>query len=73
MSKFQSFKNGLLKENPVFSLFLGICSTLAITTTVDNAIGMGIAVIVVLIMSNVIISLLRNIIPGIYRYYCDIG
>ena len=33
MSKFQSFKNGLLKENPVFSLFLGICSTLAITTT----------------------------------------
>ena len=63
MSKFQSFKNGLLKENPVFSLFLGICSTLAITTTVDNAIGMGIAVIVVLIMSNVIISLLRNIIP----------
>lgn len=63
MSKFASFKNGLLKENPVFSLFLGICSALAITTTVDNAIGMGIAVIFVLIMSNVIISLLRNIIP----------
>lgn len=63
MSKFQSFKNGLIKENPVFSLFLGICSTLAITTSVDNAIGMGVAVIFVLIMSNVIISLLRNIIP----------
>ena len=63
MSKFQSFKNGLLRENPVFSLFLGICSTLAITTSVDNAIGMGIAVIFVLIMSNVIISILRNIIP----------
>lgn len=63
MSKFENFKNGLLKENPVFSLFLGICSTLAITSTVDNAIGMGIAVIFVLIMSNVIISLLRNIIP----------
>lgn len=63
MSKFQSFKNGLLRENPVFSLFLGICSTLAITTSVDNAIGMGTAVIFVLIMSNVIISLLRNIIP----------
>ncbi len=63
MSKLENFKNGLLKENPVFSLFLGICSTLAITSTVDNAIGMGIAVIFVLIMSNVIISLLRNIIP----------
>ncbi len=63
MSKFESFKNGLLKENPVFSLFLGLCSALAITTTLNNAIGMGIAVIVVLILSNVIISLLRNIIP----------
>ena len=52
MSKFQSFKNGLLRENPVFSLFLGICSTLAITTSVDNAIGMGIAVIFVLIIRS---------------------
>ncbi len=63
MSKFESFKNGLLKENPVFSLFLGLCSTLAITTTLNNAIGMSIAVIIVLVMSNVIISLLRNVIP----------
>ena len=63
MGRFESFKNGLFKENPVFSLFLGICSALAITTSIDNAIGMGLAVICVLTMSNVIISLLRNIIP----------
>lgn len=63
MGRFESFKNGLLKENPVFSLFLGICSALAITTSIDNAIGMGMAVIMVLTMSNVIISILRNVIP----------
>ena len=63
MNRFQSFKNGLLKDNPVFSLYLGICSTLAITTSVNNGLGMGVAVICVLIMSNVIISLVRNITP----------
>ena len=39
MNRFENFKAGLIKDNPVFSLFLGICSTLAITTTVNNAIG----------------------------------
>jgi electron transport complex protein RnfE len=63
MNRFENFKNGLIKENPVFSLFLGICSTLAITTSVDNAIGMGLAVICVLVLSNCIISLIRNITP----------
>lgn len=63
MNRFQNFKNGLLKDNPVFSLYLGICSTLAITTSVNNGLGMGVAVICVLIMSNVIISLVRNIAP----------
>ena len=63
MNRFQNFKNGLLKDNPVFSLYLGICSTLAITTSVNNGLGMGVAVICVLIMSNVIISLVRNITP----------
>ena len=61
MNRFQNFKNGLLKDNPVFSLYLGICSTLAITTSVNNGLGMGVAVICVLIMSNVIISLVRKI------------
>ena len=63
MNRFQNFKNGLLKDNTVFSLYLGICSTLAITTSVNNGLGMGVAVICVLIMSNVIISLVRNITP----------
>ena len=63
MNRFQNFKNGLLKDNPVFSLYLGICSTLAITTSVNNGLGMGVAVICVLIMSIVIISLVRNITP----------
>ena len=61
MNRKENFTAGFIRENPVFSLYLGLCSTLAITTTLNNAIGMGVAVIVVLIMSNVIISLIRNI------------
>ena len=67
MNRFENFKAGLIKYNPVFSLFLGICSTLAITTTVNNAIGMGVSVIIVLIMSNVIISCVRKITPDEIR------
>lgn len=63
----KNFKNGLIKENPVFGLYLGLCSTLAITTTVNNAIGMGVAVICVLVLSNVIISALRKIVPDDIR------
>ena len=63
----KTLKAGLIKDNPVFSLFLGICSTLAITTTVNNAIGMGVSVIIVLIMSNVIISCVRKITPDEIR------
>ena len=67
MNRFENFKAGLIKDNPVFSLFLGICSTLAITTTVNNVIGMGVSVIIVLIMSNVIISCVRKITPDEIR------
>ena len=67
MKKFDIFKKGLFIENPIFVLLLGLCSALAITTTLTNAIGMGMAVICVLIMSNVIISLLRKIIPNEIR------
>lgn len=67
MNRFENFKAGLIKDNPVFSLFLGICLTLAITTTVNNAIGMGVSVIIVLIMSNVIISCVRKITPDEIR------
>lgn len=67
MNRIQNFKNGLFKDNPVFSLFLGICSTLAITTSINNAIGMGVSVIIVLTMSNVIISMIRKITPDEIR------
>lgn len=67
MNRMQNFKNGLIKENPVFGLYLGLCSTLAITTTINNALGMGVAVIAVLILSNMIISAIRKIVPDDIR------
>jgi len=57
------FKEGIFAKNPIFVLMLGLCSALAITTSIDNAIGMGIAVTLVLVFSNLIVSLLRKIIP----------
>ena len=61
------FKEGILTKNPIFILMLGLCSALAITTSIDNAIGMGIAVTLVLICSNVIVSLIRKVIPSEIR------
>lgn len=55
--------NGIIKENPTFVLMLGMCPTLAVTTSALNGLGMGVATMAVLIMSNMIISLLRKIIP----------
>ena len=66
------FANGILKENPVFVLTLGICPTLATTTNVFSAFGMGIATLMVLICSNILISLLRKIIPDNVRIPCYI-
>ena len=63
---------GIFKENPVFILILGTCPTLATTTNVVGAFGMGIAALVVLLCSNVLISLLRNIIPLAVRIPCYI-
>lgn len=57
------FTNGLLRENPTLRLVLGTCPTLAVTTAAKNGIGMGIAATVVLVCSNAVISLLRNVIP----------
>ena len=71
-SNFSTLVNGIIKENPVLVLILGTCPTLATTTTVDGAIGMGIAALVVLLCSNVFISLLRNIIPETMRIPCYI-
>lgn len=56
--------NGIIKENPTFVLMLGMCPTLAVTTSALNGLGMGVATMAVLIMSNLIISLLRKVIPN---------
>lgn len=56
--------NGLIKENPTFVLMLGMCPTLAVTTNAKNGLGMGLATTAVLIMSNLLISLLRKVIPN---------
>ena len=63
---------GLLKENPVFVLFLGTCPTLAMTNSVTSAVGMGLAAMAVLICSNAVISLLRKFIPDTVRIPCYI-
>ena len=63
----QEFTKGLIKENPVLRLVLGTCPTLAVTTAAINGIGMGVAATFVLLGSNIVISLLRNIIPDKVR------
>jgi len=67
MKQLINFGLNLLKENPVFGLYLGICSTLAITTNLNNAMGMGVSVIIILTLSNIFISLIRNITPDEIR------
>ena len=71
-SKLSILTNGIIKENPVLVLVLGTCPTLATTTSVSTAIGMGIAAAIVLICSNILISLLRKIIPDSVRIPCYI-
>lgn len=66
------FVNGVLNENPIFRLALGLCPTIAVTTSLINAVGMGAAATFVLICSNVLISLLRNFIPDKVRIPCFI-
>lgn len=63
----EPFINGIVKENPTFVLMLGMCPTLAVTTSASNALGMGLSSTAVLVMSNMLISLLRNIIPDKVR------
>lgn len=71
-SNWRVLTNGILKENPTLVLILGTCPTLAVTTMAVNGIGMGIAATVVLICSNIVISLLKNIIPDKVRIPCYI-
>ena len=63
----KTFLNGLLFENPTFVLFLGMCPTLAVTTSAVNGLGMGVSTMLVLIFSNIFISLLRKFIPDKVR------
>lgn len=73
MSSFiKAFSNGLVRENPVFRLVLGLCPTLAVTTAAENGFWMGLAVIFVLTCSNVIIAAIRNVIPSKIRIPCFI-
>jgi Na+-translocating ferredoxin:NAD+ oxidoreductase subunit E len=71
-SKLSILTAGIIKENPVLVLILGTCPTLAVTTSAINGAGMGLAAAIVLIGSNVVISLLRNVIPDKVRIPCYI-
>ena len=72
MTKKDIFTRGIIKENPVLILVLGLCPALAVSTQAENAIGMGIATTFVLLGSNIVISLLRKIIPDRVRIPCYI-
>ncbi len=68
----KQFRDGLIGNNPVLVQLLGMCSTMAITTTLFNGIGMGISVLIILTCSNIVIALLRKIIPNKIRIACYI-
>ena len=72
MNTLKNFSKGLIKENPVLVLVLGTCPTLATSTSVSSALGMGAAATVVLLCSNIVISALRKIIPDKVRIPCYI-
>jgi len=67
MSQLKNFTKGLLKENPVFVLLLGMCPTLGVTTTAVNGMGMGLATTFVLVMANIVVSMVKNGIPDKVR------
>ena len=67
MGKLQLITRGILKENPTFVLILGMCPTLGVTSTAINGMGMGVATMAVLILSNMAISLIKNLIPSKVR------
>jgi electron transport complex protein RnfE len=67
MGLWNELTRGIVKENPTFRLVLGMCPTLAVTTSLENALGMGVAATFVLLCSNSVISALRNVIPATVR------
>lgn len=72
MNKLQNFSKGIISENPVLVLVLGTCPTLAVSTNVSSALGMGAAATIVLLCSNIVISALRKVIPDKVRIPCFI-
>ncbi len=67
MNQVKNFTKGFIKENPVFVLLLGMCPTLGVTTSAINGLGMGLATTFVLVMSNLVVSLVKNFIPDKVR------
>ena len=72
MKYLKEFTKGIFVENPIFIIMLGFCPFLAVSTRAINAIGMGAAILFVLLFSNILISLVRNFIPGSIRIACYI-
>ncbi len=72
MNAKKQLMDGLINQNPVLVQLLGMCSTMAITTSIMNGLGMGVSVMIILTLSNIFISLLRKIIPGEVRIACYI-
>jgi Na+-translocating ferredoxin:NAD+ oxidoreductase subunit E len=72
MKFIDTLTRGIIKENPIFRLVLGMCPTLAVTTSLENSLGMGVAATFVLICSNAVIALLRKLIPAKVRIPCYI-
>ncbi len=67
MNQVKNFTKGFIKENPVFVLLLGLCPTLGVTTSAINGLGMGLATTFVLVMSNLVVSLVKSVIPDKVR------
>ncbi len=72
MRALQELTKGIIKENPIFVIVLGMCPTLAVTSSVINGLGMGLAATFVLICSNILISLIKDIVPSKIRIPCYI-
>lgn len=72
MNQWQNFSKGLIKDNPVYILLLGLCPALGVTTSAFNGLGMGLATTFVLLGSNIVVSVIKNLIPSKVRIPCFI-
>ena len=71
-TSFSNLTRGIVRENPVFVMMLGMCPTLGVTTSLENALGMGLATAFTLLISNAVISLVKSLIPAMVRIPCYI-